>query len=153
MRFLGFVFVLALLLAVVGYWRGWFSVVNVHAGGKNDLTLGVDNDRIGDDTRAAVARLEQLSAKAAEAVKSLGRKVGPEERELEGTLTAVDPVAHDLTVTASSRTIDLHVPLGVPIMRDGKSVGFAHLHPAVRVKLSFQYTVDDQKLSRIEILQ
>jgi len=152
MRYLGFLFVIVLLLAIVGYFRGWFSVTTTAAAGKTGVTLGVDNDKIADDTKAAGAKVGELSAQAAEIVRSLGRKVGSEESELEGTLTAVDLAARDLTVTASSRTIDLHVPTGVPIMRDGKSAGFDELQPATRVKLSFKHAGDDRRLSRIEIL-
>jgi len=152
MRFLGFLFIIALVVAAVGYFRGWFSVVTVHAGGKDEITLGVDNDKIRDDTDAAAIRLGRLTAKAAEAVKGLARKVGSEESELDGTLTAVDRVSRSLTVTASSQTIELRVPDSVPITRDGVEVGFEPLHPTMRVRLGFKHAGSDRRLSRIEIL-
>jgi len=152
MRFLGIVFVIVLILAVVGFFRGWFSVTTTHAGGKSDVTLGVDNGKIGDDAKAAASRLGALSATAADKVKSLGGNAGPEESELEGTLTAVDPAARGLKVTAGAQTLDLHVPTAVPITRDGGSVGFEQLRPATRVKLSFKHAGEDRKLSQIEIL-
>lgn len=152
MRFLGFLFAIVLVVAVVGYFRGWFSVTTTHAGGKSGVTLGVDNDKMGDDTKAAAVRLGELSAEAVEKVKSLGRTVSAEESELEGVLTAVDLAARDLTVTASSQKIDLHVPTGVAITRKGQGAGFEQLRPTTRVKLSFEHAGDGRRLSRIEIL-
>lgn len=152
MRFLGFIFAIVLVVAAVGYFRGWFSVTTTHAAGKSGVTLGVDNDKLGDDTKAVAGRLGELSAEAVEIVKSLGRTVGAEESELEGVLTAVDLAARDLTVTASSQTIDLHVPTGVAIMRKDESAAFEQLRPATRVKLAFKHVGDDRRLSRIEIL-
>jgi hypothetical protein len=152
MRFLGFIFVIVVILAAVGYCRGWFSVTTTHAGGRSEVTLGVDNEKISDDTKSATDRLGELSAKAVEAVKSLGRTVSANASELEGTVTAVDPAARDLTVVASSKAIDLHVPIAVPIRRDGESVAFGQLHPATRVKLSFEHAGDNRRLSRIDIL-
>jgi len=152
MRLLGFLFVIVLLLAAVGWFRGWFSVTT-HASGNGDVTLEVDNDRIRDDAQATAAKIGQLSAKAAAAVKSMGRKVSAEESDLEGTLAAVDLRARDLTVTAGSQTIELHVPSSVAITRDKKSVGFEQLQPTTRVRLTFHHTGDDRSLSRIEILE
>lgn len=153
MRFLGFVFVLILLLAAVGYFRGWFSVTTTHAGARSDVTVAVDKNMIGDDAQAAASKLGALSAKAVEKVKSLGRTVSASESELDATVKAIDSAARDLTVTANSQTIDLHVPSDVPITRDGSSVGFDQLHPATRVTLSFKQAGEDRKLSRIVILR
>jgi hypothetical protein len=152
MRLLGWLFLIVLLLVGAGYFRGWFSFTTTHAGSKNEITVGVDNEKIGDDTKAIATGLSELSAQAAEKVKSLGRAVGPDESELEGKLTAVDPTARDLTLTANSEAIALHVPAAVSITRDGKSVGFEQLLPATRVKCSFQHAGDVRKLARIQIL-
>lgn len=152
MRLFGWLFSVVLILAVVGYFRGWFSVTTTHAGGKDEVTVGIDSEKIGDDTDAVASRLSELSAKATEKVKSLGRTVGPDASELEGTLTAVDSAARVLTLTISSQAIELHVPAAVPITRNGKTVGFEQLLPATRVKCSFQHTGDDRELTRIQIL-
>lgn len=152
MRFLGFLFIVALIVGVVGYFRGWFTVVTTHAGGKGEVTLGIDNDKIRDDANDAAAGVGRLSRKAAETVRSLGRKVGSNETELEGTLTALDLTARDLTVTAGTQAIELHVPVAVPITRDGANVGFEQLRLSTRVRLSFAHDGEDRKLSRIDIL-
>ena len=151
MRFLGLVFIIAVVLLAVGFFRGWFSVSAVHAGGKSDITLGVDGNKIGDDANAVAARMGQLSASAVEKVKSMSRTVGADESELEGTLTSVDPTARDLTLTVNSQPIEMHVPSGIPITREGQSVGFDELRSSLLVKCFFKHAGDDRKLSRIEI--
>lgn len=152
MRFLAFLFVLVVVFAVVGYFRGWFFVSTTHAGGKGEITVGMDGDKLRDDGNAAAAKLGQLSAQGLEKVKSLGRTVSPAESEIEGTLTAVDAPAHEVTLTASAQTIQLHVLLTVPITKEGKDVGFEPLRPGTNVKVFFQHVGDDRRLSRIEIL-
>lgn len=153
MRIFGYLFVLLLLVAVVGFFRGWFSVSTTHAAGKGGVTMEVDKDKIGEDATATAARLGELSSQAMEKVKSLGRKVGSEESELEGTLTLVDLTARDVSVSAGSETIDLHVPTGVTITSNGESVGLEQLRTTMRVKLSFEHVGEGRRLSRIEILR
>jgi hypothetical protein len=152
MRFLGLLFILVVFLAAVGYLRGWFFVTTTHASGKDEVTLAVDDDKIRDDGKAASAKLGQLSAQGLEKVKSLGRTVSPSESAIDGTLTAVDAPAHEVTLTASAQTIELHVLPTVPIAKDGKDVGFEQLRPGTNVKAYFQHVGDDRRLSRIEVL-
>ena len=152
MRFLGFIFVVVLILAVVGYFRDWFSVSTSHAGGKTDVTLEVNSKKLSDDTKAAADGVGDLSAKAADAVKSLGNKAAPAGSKLEGTLTTVDVAARDLQLNDGTKTHDVHVPSAVPIMRAGESVGFEALRPAIRVMLSYSGAGDRPTLTRIDIL-
>jgi hypothetical protein len=63
MHLLGFLFVILLLLAAVGYSRGWFAISTTHAAGKEDVTLAVDQGKMLDDARAAGSKLGQLSAR------------------------------------------------------------------------------------------
>jgi len=152
MRLLGYLFVIALLLAAVGWFRGWFAISTTHAAGKDEVTLEVDQHTMRDDAKAAGKRLGELSAKAVVAVKSLGSNVSADESTLEGTLSVVDRAARDLTFTAGGETIELHVPPGIPLTRDGKAVDFDQLQPATRVKFAFEHAGEDRALSRIEIL-
>jgi hypothetical protein len=153
MRLLGFVFVIVLAVLAVGYFRGWYSVTTTHAGGKSEVTVGVDQDRIHGDANSAAAHLGKLSAEAVEAVKSLGRRKGPDASELDSTLTAVDLQRRCITVTASAQAIEFQVPAALPITRAGLSVAFADLLVGTRVQLSIDHIGDDQVLSRIEVLR
>lgn len=150
MRFLGFIFVLLLILALVGYFRGWYSVTTTHASGKDEVTVGVDNDKIGADTKAAARGLGRLSQKAVAAVKSLGKKTGANETELQGTIDSTAPAGRDLTLAVGTEKIDLHVPTTVPITKDGKAADFSVLQPGTRARLFFEQHGEDQDLIRIE---
>jgi hypothetical protein len=152
MRLLGFLFLLVLILLGIGYARGWFTVSTSHAAGKDDVTVGVDSDKIDEDARAAANKLGELSDRAAEVVKSIGRKVSGDQTELEGSIASADHNARDLTVTTASGPIDLHVPSAVPITRAGASVAFDELRPATRVKLTFQNVGEERRLARVEIV-
>ena len=152
MRILGLLFLIVLVVAGIGYFRGWFSVTTAHAAGRKEIIVGVDDEMIDDDTKAVATALGDLSAKAAEALKSLGRKVGADETELDGVLTAVDHAARDLTLTAGGKAIELHVPAAVSITRDGTKVGVDQLLADMRVKCTFQYAGDRRRLLRILIL-
>lgn len=152
MRIFGFLFIVVLVLAIAGYFRGWFSISTVNATDKSDVTVQIDGRKVRDDANAAGVQLGQLSAKAVAAVKSLASKVSAEESALDGTLLTVDQAARDLTLSAGSETIGLHVPTGIPLSRDGKPVDFAQLQPSTRVRIAFQHAGEDRKLARIEIL-
>jgi hypothetical protein len=154
MRFLGFLFVIAVVLAIAGYFRGWFTVSTstAHAAGPSNVTVRIDERKVRDDASAAGSRLGQLSAKAVEAVKSLAREVSAEESVFEGAIETVDPAARDLTLTAGGQTIGLHVPTGVPLTRSGKAVGFEQLRPTQRIRVTLEHAGEARTLARIEIL-
>ena len=152
MRFLGFIFIVVLILAVVGYFRDWFSVSTSHASGKSDVTLEVDSGKLGADAKAAAEGVAVYTGKAVEGVKSMVGKSTGEAKELEGVLTSVDAAARDLVVIVDSKTHAVHVPSGVPITRAGDDVDFAALRPGARVQLSFSQAGDVRTLTRIAIL-
>lgn len=151
MKALGFVFLLVIVIAVFGYFRGWFTVTTAHASGNNELTVTIDREKMGDDTRAATSEVSSLSARALEAVKSLGRKAGPDESELPGTIETIDLAMRNLLVDVGTQTIDLHVPVGVSITRDGAAMRFEQLSPAAKVNLFFKEEGEDRRLARIEV--
>ena len=153
MRALGFVFLLALIVGGVGIYQGWFTFGSVSAGGKNEVHLGVDGDKIDTDAQAAAKKLGELSAKVWESVKSLGRKVGPDETELEGTISTVDAATRNLTLSSGAETLDLHVDPAVVITRDGQAADFAALQAAMRAKFVFSSAGESRRLVRIEILR
>jgi hypothetical protein len=156
MRILGLLFLVFLLLAVVGYFRGWFTVTSAHAG--SGVTLHVDEGRMRDDSRAAVAGIADTSAKIAEVVKSIGRRSPAGETVVDGTVTAVDTIERDLTVRADTTTtatpsLRLRVPDAVKISRDGDRVAFGEILPGARVKLTFVDATADRRLEHIEVLR
>ena len=153
MRALGYLFAILLILAVVGYIRGWFSVTTAEAGGKHRVTVGVNDDKISADAKAATVPLASHSAGAVEALNSTARKLGTAASEVQGTLTAVDATTRELTLTTGTQTLDFQVPDGVVILRDGEPLGFADLQPAMRVVLTFGQAGETKRLARITIVR
>lgn len=153
MRALGYLFAILLILAVVGYVRGWFSVTTAEAGGKHQITLGVNDDKIGADAKAATVPLASHPAEAVQALNSPARNAGAAPHDVQGTLTAVDATTRELTLTTGTQTLDFQVPDGVLILRDGEPLGFADLQPAMRVVLTFGQAGETKRLARITIVR
>lgn len=152
MRKLGFVFVVLLLLGAVGVWRGWFTVRATHAGERGVAHVGVDQGKIDDDARAAIRGAGELSKDAVDKVKAIARGTSPDERVIEGSVTAVDVADRDLTVTSGDQKIDVYVPNSVAIRRDGRDVTFGQLAAGHRVSLTFHVDGETWRLQRIELL-
>jgi hypothetical protein len=52
-RFLGMLVILCVLVAGVGYWRGWFHAESHDDGGQRSMTVTVDQNKIDQDKAAA----------------------------------------------------------------------------------------------------
>jgi hypothetical protein len=152
MRVLGLLFVIAVIVIAIGLYQGWFSVRTTEAAGKSSVELSVDKEKMSKDTRAAAEEVGRLGAKAAEKLRSLARKVSPQESELEGNIISIDAASRDITVATATSTVDLRVPAGVPIKRDGMVVGFDELHNGSRVNLKLKNSGDDLRLVSITLL-
>jgi hypothetical protein len=149
MRFLGFLFLLLLIAAVVGAFRGWFTVTTTtHAGETKDVTLGVHTDRMREDA----AKLAEVPEKVAAQVRSIGKKVNADETEVEGSVVSADAITRRLVVRSGVESLELDVGSSVRIERAGTSESFDRLHAGTNVRLRFRHDGDARKLARIEIL-
>lgn len=149
MRFLGFLFLLLLIAAVVGAFRGWFTVTTTtHAGETKDVTLGVDTERLRDDA----AKLAEVPEKVAAQVRSLGKKVADDESEIDGDVVSADAATRRLVVRSGSQTLDLDVAPAVRIERAGTTASFDQLRTGSGVRLRFRHHGDARQLFRIELL-
>jgi hypothetical protein len=146
MKFLGFMFLLALLLAAVGYFRGWFSITTSDASGKSGVELTIDNQKLGDDAKAVTRQ------RPAATTEPEGSAATTDGSEVEGVLAAVDVAARNLTVTVGSQRFVQHVATAVPISRSGVSIGLDELRAKMRAKLVFDHANEPRGLLRIEIL-
>ncbi len=152
MRFLGFLFVIVLVFAAFGYFRGWFAVSKVRAGSHDSVVLDVDGNKIATDSDAAVTRLGELSARAVEQLRSIGRTVGASDTNLEGEITSVDAAPRNITLSVATQAITLHIPTSATISRAGVEAGFDQLRPAVRVQVTAVKTATGQRVTRVDIL-
>jgi hypothetical protein len=148
MRFLGFLFLIVLAVAAFGYYRGWFTVTTTHAGGSTNVDIGVDTDRIRGDT----AKVGELPERIAAKVRAMGKKVAADESEIEGTLVRADAAARRLVVRAGSETLELELPAGVAVERDGDPIALGDLDAGTRVRLRFRHDGDARKLASVQVL-
>ena len=63
LRFLGVLVVLGLLIAGVGYYRGWFVAGSTDTNGKDTLKLTVDKDKLTQDKDSAQQQVQDLGHK------------------------------------------------------------------------------------------
>lgn len=148
MRFLGFLFLVVLVVAVVGLFRGWFSfTTTTYAHDKTDVTFGVHTDKLKDDAEKVAA----LPEKVAEQVRSLGKKVNAEESEIDGTVSVAELPSRRLVVKSGTQTLEFVVASSVRIERRGESVSFDQLRPGDRVRLTFRHDGDARRLVRIDL--
>jgi hypothetical protein len=62
-RFLGMLVLLAILIAGIGYWRGWFRAESQDANGHSSVTLTVDKDKLSQDKASAQQDVQALAHK------------------------------------------------------------------------------------------
>ena len=62
-NFLGTLTILALLVAGVGFYRGWFDVSTDDQPGITNVELTIDKDRISQDAEAASAKARDLTSR------------------------------------------------------------------------------------------
>jgi hypothetical protein len=147
MRVLGFLFLIVLVIAVVGVFRGWFTVTSTaRAGETKTVAVGVDTDRMRDDA----ARLAALPERVAAKVRAMSKSVGTDASEIEGTVTTADAAVRRLVVSSGGETLELVVPSTVRIERGGDSIAFEQLQAGARVRLRFRHDGDARSLERIE---
>lgn len=152
LRLFGFLFLVVLVLAGVGYVRGWYSFGTVEAGGKTGVTVEIDRDKIGKDTAAAADKLAALSAEAAEKIRGLATKSADGTSTVEGSVVAVDVAGRSVRLDAGDAAVDLRVPAGAAIVRDGADVTLADLETGTRVRVTVGQQDSSLRVERIEVL-
>jgi len=62
-RFLGMLVVLFVLVACIGYYRGWFRAESHETNGRGTVTLTVDKDKLNQDKASAQQQLQDVEHK------------------------------------------------------------------------------------------
>ena len=80
-KFIGSIVVILVVVAAVGYYRGWFGIPSGHSSSDNkeiNVTLPVDKQKISDDAAAAKQKAGEISDKIKERVND--QKPGPSDK-------------------------------------------------------------------------
>ncbi len=65
MKLVGWLFLLLVVLACFGFYRGWFSLSTQNASDRSrkvDVNLSVDGDKLESDTNAAKEKIRELTS-------------------------------------------------------------------------------------------
>jgi hypothetical protein len=62
-RFLGMLVVLSVLVAGIGYYRGWFRAASIDTNGQDTIKLTVDKDKLNQDKASAQQQVRDLGHK------------------------------------------------------------------------------------------
>ncbi|MEM7200876.1 MAG: hypothetical protein AAF628_11450 [Planctomycetota bacterium] len=105
-RLLGRLFLLALLVAGVGYCQGWYTV---KAGGGGEFSVSFDGDKAKADLAKGAEKVgegaRQVGAwakQAATRIRELSKQKGGNQSVLEGRLVRVDLASHAIEVRAEN---------------------------------------------------
>ncbi len=61
-KFLGTLVILALIVAAVGFYRGWFDVSTDDQPGETNIEMTIDKDKIKQDAESAVEKARELAS-------------------------------------------------------------------------------------------
>jgi hypothetical protein len=134
---LGTVFILLLVFAVLGWFRGWF-VVESAAATRSGPRVVVDSDKVAGDARAAADKIGELSEKATRAVTARTTPAANGALSIEGEVLSVDLANRRIDLRISGDDLAIDVPDATPITVAGTSQTLAGLHAGQAVQLSLR---------------
>lgn len=124
MRALGLLFIVVLVVAAIGWFRGWFQVSTTHASGRDQVEFTVDRDRLEQDAAAAKDKVVDLVD---------GKQ---DWRDVTAELAAVDSAARLVRVRVGDSSLEMPVAGDAAIISDGRSIPIDALHAGDRVRVT-----------------
>jgi hypothetical protein len=137
MRILGTLFLLLLVFAVLGWFRGWF-VVESAAATRSGPRVVVDSDKVAGDARAAADKIGELSAKATSSITAKATPATNGLLSIEGEVITVDLAKRRVDLRIGGDDLTMDVPDSTPITIAGTSKMLADLQTGQKVQLSLQ---------------
>lgn len=127
-----FLFVLALIAAGAigfGFFQRWFHVESDKADGRSNVTLSVDTAKFKEDSKTAVANVQDVGRKIKDTV------VGPSQKSMDGTVLSVS--GDKLTMTNKEGKEHSHtLAANIKITCDGKTCTTADLKAGMKVRVT-----------------
>jgi hypothetical protein len=128
----------------LGFYRGWFHIGSENADGKSNVTLSVDKNKIQEDKKTAIAKVEGVEHQITEKVAS------STDKSMDGTVVSVS--ADKLTMTNKEGNEHSHgLATNVKVTCDGKTCAAADLKAGMRIRVTTDAT-DAHAATRIEAL-
>ena len=137
LRLFNVIAILALLITLIGYFRGWFEISKP---GSDEYAVTLDRDRIDEDTKAA----RELASK-------LGNRIAG--RRISGDVKYVNPLTLSLVITdGDGEEHTFRISGQSRITRDGETAGLFDLADMSRVAVTFEEVDGERRIEEIEIL-
>lgn len=141
-----FLFVLVLVAGGIGlaFFREWLTVASDHDDNKSNLTLSVDTDKMQEDKKTAITKVQDVGHQVKDKV------AGPSEKSMDGTVVSIS--ADKLTMTNNEGKEHSHaLAANVKVTCDGKTCAAADLNAGMRIRVTTNDTAP-HAVSRIEAL-
>jgi hypothetical protein len=145
MRKLGFLFLIVLVVACVGLWRGWFVV---EARERPQPRVLIDREKVADDAAALTD-----SAVAAFKSRSKPASSGNGAIEVAATPVRVDSSASSIDLRVGGDVFTVGIDSEVAILVDGKSAALGQLSADAPVTLHLTPTADGKSLRVTRVVQ
>jgi hypothetical protein len=128
----------------LGFYLGWFHMGSDNADGKTNVTLSVDKEKIKEDSKTAVAKVEDVGHQIKDKVAGSG------EKSMDGLVVSVS--GDKLTMTNKDGKEHSHtLPANVKVTRDGKASTVSDLKPGMRIRVTTE-GANSNAATRIEAL-
>jgi hypothetical protein len=137
MRFFGTLFFVVLVIALLGWWRGWFFVEAANTGHRTETRLTIDRERISDDAADAAAKVEALTDRAVAVFKSRSKAATTRADGIEvaATLVAVNEPARTVQLRVGDEVFTAGVGRDVGITIAGQNATIGQLRTGAEVTL------------------
>lgn len=127
-----FLFVLVLVVAGgigLAFFREWLSVASDHDDDKSNLTFSVDTDKMQEDKKTAIAKVQDFGHQVKD------KAAGPNEKSMDGTVVSIS--ADKLTMTNKEGKAHSHaLAANVTVTCDGKTCAAADLNAGMRIRVT-----------------
>lgn len=148
MRLFGFLCVLTLVLAAIGWFRAWYDLVA--AGGATRPDFVVDRDQLTQDARSAATRIGQLTDRAQRAISGKTSEQAAGEVTFDAAVVVVDPLQGEIDLTVGNDALTLTVPRATPITIAGTKRRLEDLRSGQDVRVALVAQDDRLCLERID---
>lgn len=138
MRALGALFLVLLVVAAIGWFRGWFQVSTTHAGGRDRVAVTVDRDRIEGDAEAAKQQVADLVD---------GKS---DWDDVAAEVVAVDVAARTLRIRVGDASVEMPVAGDAAIVAGTRSIPIDALHAGDLVRVTTTRIEGRSIVTRIE---
>lgn len=133
-RLIGAVVVVLAIGACLAFYLGWFHVGADNADGKSNVTLSVDKEKVKEDSKAAVEKVEELGHQLKDKVS------GASDKTMDGTVVSI--INDKLTMANQSGKEHSHsLTASTKVTVDGKASTVAELKKGEKIRVTTEKNV------------